>query len=69
MDNLKEIKKFNSRIEAEIARGYLKSQGINAIILADDGGQMYPSINIVRGIKLMTDPRYLQKARELLEDH
>jgi hypothetical protein len=66
MDELVTIKTFNSRIEAEIARSYLESYGIKTEISSDDAGQNYPSLQSVRGVKLLTSRRSIKKARELL---
>jgi len=67
MDKLKTIKIFNSRIEAELARSYLESHGIKTEILSDDAGQSYPSLQSVRGVKLLTPPENLKKAKKLLD--
>ncbi len=67
MDKLETIKIFNSRIEAELARSYLESFGIKTKILSDDAGQSYPSLQSVRGVKLLTSPKNLKKAKELLD--
>ncbi len=53
MENLKLLKIFNSMIEAEIAKSFLSSNNIRSWIFADDAGNMYPSQDIVNGVKLM----------------
>ncbi|HEY4695462.1 MAG TPA: hypothetical protein VIH13_01075 [Candidatus Hydromicrobium sp.] len=67
MDKLAVVKVFNSRIEAEIARSYLESFGIKTEIFSDDAGQSYPSLQSIRGVKLLTSKKYFKKARELLD--
>ncbi|GAI13994.1 unnamed protein product [marine sediment metagenome] len=67
MDRLSTIKTFNSRIEAEIAKSYLESFDIKAEIFSDDAGQSIISLQSVRGVKLLTNRKYLQKARRLLD--
>jgi len=67
MDKLPVVKVFNSRIEAEIARGYLESFGIKTEIISDDAGQNYPSLQSIRGVKLITNKKNLKKAQELLD--
>ncbi|MDO8497022.1 MAG: DUF2007 domain-containing protein [bacterium] len=42
MNELITIKTFNTRLEAEIAKGLLESNGIKSMIVADDAGGMYP---------------------------
>jgi len=66
MDKLETIKTFNSRIEAEVTRSYLESFGIKTEIISDDAGQNYPSLQSVRGVKLLTSPDNLTKAKKLL---
>ena len=67
MNKLPVVKIFNSRIEAEIARGYLQSFGIKTEIISDDAGQSYPSFQSIRGVRLLTSKENLKKAKELLE--
>ncbi len=67
MDRLSTIKTFNSRIEAEIAKSYLESFDIKAEIFSDDAGQSIISLQSVRGVKLLTNRKDLQKARRLLD--
>ncbi|MDZ7838606.1 MAG: hypothetical protein U5N58_12025 [Actinomycetota bacterium] len=61
------IKIFNSRIEAELAKGYLKSNGIDSYISSDDAGQMYPSQQLVGGVYLLADSRDRETAIQLLD--
>ncbi len=68
MDKPLTIKTFGSRIEAEIAKSYLESFGIKTEILSDDAGQTISSLESVRGVKLITSPKNLQKARNLLDE-
>ncbi len=66
MDKLGTIKTYNSRIEAEVARSYLESFGIKTEIISDDAGQNYPSLQSVRGVKLLTSLNNLRRAKKLL---
>ena len=68
MSKLEVIKVFASRIDAEIARGYLENMGIKTLVVSDDADQLYPSLGIVRGVKLITIEKNLEKARTLLEN-
>lgn len=61
------IKVFASRIDAELARGYLESMGIKTRVVSDDADQLYPSLGVVRGVRLITAEENLEKARTLLE--
>ncbi|PIU28942.1 MAG: hypothetical protein COT09_03455 [Candidatus Hydromicrobium americanum] len=67
MDRLSVVKVFNSRIEAEIAKSYLESFGIKTEIFSDDAGQSIASLQSIRGVKLLTNRKDLQKARRLLD--
>ena len=67
MSDLKILKIFGTRIEAEIARGFLQSNDINAIIISDDAGSMYPSQDIVSGVRLMVGEKDFRNAKELLD--
>ena len=67
MDKFLTVKTFNSRIDAEIAKSYLESFGIKAEIFSDDAGQSITSLQSIRGVKLLTCRKDLQKARKLLD--
>ncbi len=68
MIKLEVIKVFASRIEAELARGYLESMEIKTRVVSDDADQLYPSLGVVKGVKLITSEKNLEKARTLLEN-
>jgi len=68
MIKLEVIKVFASRIEAELARGYLESMEIKTRVVSDDADQLYPSLGVVKGVKLITSENNLEKARTLLEN-
>ena len=67
MSDLKILKIFSSRIEAEIAKGFLQSNDINAIIISDDAGSMYPAQDIVSGVRLLVGENDFREAEELLD--
>jgi hypothetical protein len=67
MSDLKILKIFGSRIEAEIAKGFLQSNDINSIIISDDAGSMYPAQDIVSGVRLMVGEKDFRNAKELLD--
>jgi len=67
MNKMSIVKIFNSRVEAEIAKSYLRSFGIKAEIFSDDAGQNIASLQSVRGVKLFTKEENLKKARKLLD--
>ncbi len=67
MSDLKILKIFGSRIEAEIAKGFLQSNDINSAIISDDAGSMYPAQDIVCGVRLMVGEKDFLNAKELLD--
>ena len=68
MSRLEVIKVFASRMEAELARGYLEAMGINTRVVSDDADQLYPSLGVVKGVKLITAEKDLEQARTLLDN-
>jgi hypothetical protein len=67
MENLKILKIFNTIIEAEIAKSFLASNNIKSWIFADDAGNMYPSQDIVNGVRLMVGKDDAGTAAALLD--
>ena len=47
------LETFSNRIEAEMAAGLLESEGIEAMVMADDAGGTYPMLQFIRGVRLM----------------
>jgi len=68
MSKLEVIKVFASRMEAELARGYLEAMGIKTRVVSDDADQLYPSLGVVKGVKLITAEKDLEQARTLLDN-
>ncbi|MGM0368061.1 MAG: putative signal transducing protein [Actinomycetota bacterium] len=62
----KTVKIFNSRLEAELAKSYLKGNGIESFIFSDDAGQMYPSQQIANGVTLSVEEKDEEIAKKLL---
>jgi hypothetical protein len=61
------LKIFPSRIEAEIAKSFLESNGITAEIKADDFGGIASYLPVPGGIKLLVKEEDLQDAQILLK--
>lgn len=66
MENLKTLKIFNTRIEAEVLRSLLESSAIKSWIIADDAGSMYPAQASINGVRLMVRDEDFKTASELL---
>lgn len=64
------VKTFTTRIEAEVAKSFLSSQGIDTIVTADDEGGAYPfpMQPTIRGVQLLVNRINLKKAKALLDD-
>jgi hypothetical protein len=58
---------FPNRIAAEMAAGVLESEGIEALVMADDAGGAYPMLQFIRGVRLMVAPEDAYRAREVLK--
>lgn len=58
---------FASRIEAEMAQGLLRSQGIGCTVVTDDAGGAYP-FQFGSGAALMVDERDHAAAAKLLAE-
>lgn len=67
MSKLVTVNVYSSRIEAEIAKGFLEVNKIKSIIFADDAGGMRPfPLAYVQGVELKVSEKDLKKAKEIL---
>ena len=62
------LAEFETEFEAEIACGHLKSAGIDAIVLKDDAGGMFPSLQGTEGVHLLVPQDQKENARRILEE-
>ena len=68
MADLVRIKTYQSRIEAELVKGFLESNGIKAMVSADDVGGMNPALLwATGGVRLLVKKKDIQKAIKVLE--
>jgi hypothetical protein len=67
LDDAVIIETFTSRAVAELAAGLLESEGIEALILADDAGGLYPMLQFIRGVRLLVAKEDEAQAREILQ--
>jgi len=64
---MKIVAEFNLEYEAEIAKGLLKSEGIEAVIM--NVNSPYPGITMGRhGVELMVADEDLEAAKKILAD-
>jgi hypothetical protein len=62
------IATFVYRHEAEFAAGYLHSEGIRAIVRADDAGGLHPGLGFVRAARLLVRDEDAADALGVLRD-
>ncbi len=62
-----EVKVFSNRIEADIAKSLLESEGIPTLIKADDQGGMRPQLAFSGGVKLFVMQKDAEEAKRLLD--
>lgn len=62
------VGKFDNALEAEIAKGHLAAAGIDASILKDDGGGMFPSLQQTAGVQLVVAETQEKEARAILQE-
>ncbi len=69
MGEIKTVKIFDNRFEAEIAIGLLNERGIEAMIAADDcGGQLMGLTSLRKGgVKLLVREDDIERAEEALK--
>jgi len=67
-EHMLSLAEFENEFEAEIARGHLKSAGIDAILSKDDAGGMLPSLQEVEGVSLLVRDEDLKRARAILRE-
>ena len=58
----------NDEAAGQIVVGFLRSNGIEAMISEDDAGDQLPSLEGVRGVKVFVPTKDADRARELLAE-
>lgn len=66
-EKLKLLKTFGNRIDAELAKSFLESNGIKSMITADDAGEMYPAASVYWGVKLFVNKNNFEIANTLID--
>ena len=62
------VRGFTDRAEAEIARGLLEAEGIDAAISADDMGAEGPGLTFGQPVELIVEGEDAERARNLLDE-
>jgi hypothetical protein len=57
---------FENELDAEIAKWHLEAEGIEAYIIKDDAGGMFPSLQQPAGVQLLVSETRLAEAMKLL---
>jgi hypothetical protein len=57
---------FNSRPEADIAKGALEAAGIESMVAADDAGGVQPGLWEGQGVRILVNREDEETAREIL---
>jgi hypothetical protein len=58
----------SSRVDAELMAGYLRSQGIKAVVSADDEGGLSPVLQAGQRVRILVPGQHHAEAKRLLED-
>lgn len=66
MDDLATVAVYSTRSDAEIVRARLVSDGIGAIVVADDEGGLNPGFYSNYGVRVVVGAAELSRAREVL---
>ena len=62
------IMTFSSRHEAELAKGLLSVNGINAVVFGDDYGGIQPALSFSTGVQLMVKEEDVEEATRILHN-
>ena len=62
------VAEFGNELDAEIAKGHLEAAGIEASVVKDDGGSMFPSLQQTEGVQLVVDEEKQEAARLTLRE-
>ncbi len=61
------VAEFENEINAEIAKGHLESEGIEASIVRNNVGGMFPASQYTEGVQLVVDKTEEGRARRILK--
>ena len=61
------VAEFRNEIDAEIAKGHLASEGIEASIIKNNVGGMFPASQYTEGVQLAVAETQVEKARSTLK--
>ena len=67
LDDAIVLETFPNRIAAELAAGLLESEGVEAMVAADDASGAFPPLQFIRGVRLLVYREDEARAREILQ--
>ena len=62
-----EVARFQDNLSAQLAASRLRAADIEPTLIADDAGATYPSLQMVRGVRLLVAEADEEAALEILE--
>ncbi|MFA6599516.1 MAG: DUF2007 domain-containing protein [Candidatus Omnitrophota bacterium] len=68
MGNLVKIATYLDRLNAESAKNFLETQGIESILGFDDASGMRPELTMAQGVRLWVDEKDEAEARRLIAE-
>jgi hypothetical protein len=60
------VAEVKTRVEADMMAGYLRGNGVNAHVSADDAGGVEPIYQMAFGVRVLVAPGHVDEARKLL---
>jgi hypothetical protein len=66
MKHLKLLSTYQTEFEAELVRGKLEREGIEAMIESQDRANVLPSLDYAGGVHLYVEPEDLERAKEIV---
>jgi hypothetical protein len=67
MKNLKLLSTYQTEFEVELVRTKLQTEGIEAMIEAQDRSNVIPSVDFANGFHLYVEPEDYDRARQIVE--
>jgi hypothetical protein len=59
------IKTYSSRHDAELAKSFLASNGVHAVVIGDDYGGIHPALSFSTGVQLLVKEKDVQKTKKI----
>jgi hypothetical protein len=66
MEGIAVLRTLSNREEAELLRGLLQANGIEAFVTADDARGLQPSMELVAGVRLLVAESDRERAQDVL---